>query len=169
MKGVVVYASHYGTTRQYAVWVATELGFECIEAGSKGQPDPSGYDCVVMGGSVYTGGWLLRKWAERHAGVLAQKRLYAFTVSTTPAAKVDEHAAVVKRNVPAALREAIRFWHFGGAIDVGRLRFFHRLMFRMVMSLSKSPDAREHKRRGIDNVRRDDIRPLIDTVRSECR
>jgi len=82
---------------------------------------------------------------------------------------VDEHAAVVKRNVPAALREAIRFWHFGGAIDVGRLRFFHRLMFRMVMSLSKSPDAREHKRRGIDNVRRDDIRPLIDTVRSECR
>ncbi|HOG64640.1 MAG TPA: flavodoxin domain-containing protein [Spirochaetota bacterium] len=168
MRGLVVYASHYGTTRQYAVWIATELGFECIEA-VKGIPDPSGYDCIIMGGSVYAGGWLLRKWVEQHAGILVRKRVYGFTVSTTPPEKTGEHDAVVLKNLPKNLQEGTPFWHFGGAIDVGKLRFFHRILFRMVMSMSKSPDAGEHKRNGVDYVSRGSILPLLERVKDDCR
>jgi menaquinone-dependent protoporphyrinogen IX oxidase len=169
MKGVVVYASHYGTTRRYAVWVATQLGFECIEAISKDVPDPAPYDCVIMGGSVYAGGWLMRAWAERNALALEGKRVYAFTVSTLSASKAEEHAAVVKRNLPKNLQDKIQAWHFGGAIDPKKLRFFHRIMFRMVMSVSKDPDAHEKKIKGVDLVSREDIQPLVATVKAECR
>jgi len=168
MRGLVVYASHYGTTRRYAVWIATELGFECVEA-VKGIPDPAGYDCIIMGGSVYAGSWLLRKWVDQHVDVLARKHVYGFTVSTTPPEKTAEHDAIVQKNLPKSLQDAVPFWHFGGAIDVAKLRFFHRMMFRMVMSMSKSPAAAEQKRNGVDHVSRESILPLLERVKDDCR
>ena len=57
MKNIaVIYKSKYGTTKQYAKWIAEELGASLFEASSINPSQLMTYDVVVYGGGLYAGG-----------------------------------------------------------------------------------------------------------------
>jgi flavorubredoxin len=52
----VVYGSKYGTTRQYAQWIAEELGAPLFDARKISHAKPTNYGIVVFGGALFASG-----------------------------------------------------------------------------------------------------------------
>lgn len=54
MKGVIIYKSKYGSTRQYAEWICAETGFDLFDV-KQCPHNLSQYDLVVLGSNVIAG------------------------------------------------------------------------------------------------------------------
>lgn len=52
----VIYKSVYGSTKQYATWIAEALGADLLEAGQAKLETLRKYDTILYGGGLYAGG-----------------------------------------------------------------------------------------------------------------
>ena len=66
MKGLVIYKGRYGATKQYATWIAKELGLPAASADRFPVDELSKYDYFVIGSSVYIGKLEIRKWLKKN-------------------------------------------------------------------------------------------------------
>ena len=55
MKTLVVYRSHYGSTRRYAQWLAQALDADAAEERQADARLVQNYECVIFGGGLYAG------------------------------------------------------------------------------------------------------------------
>ena len=53
MNAIVIYKSKYGSTKDYAMWIAEELGCEAKDAKSVKVLDLLAYDTIIYGGGLY--------------------------------------------------------------------------------------------------------------------
>lgn len=51
-KGIVIYTSKRGSTKQYAEWIAEDLGFEALPLSDARGVDLHDYGCIVYGGWI---------------------------------------------------------------------------------------------------------------------
>lgn len=66
MKGIIVYKSKYGSTKQFAEWLQEDTGFELCDI-AKCPKNLSEYDIIIGGSSIHGGtifikDWLIKKW-----------------------------------------------------------------------------------------------------------
>jgi menaquinone-dependent protoporphyrinogen IX oxidase len=126
-KVLVVYQSQYGATRQYAAWIAEELGAELRERKNAKPSGLSDYDCVVYGGGLYASGILGADWAAK----TACKNLVIFTVGLADPANTD-YSAILSKNFPQKIQHSLKVFHFRGSIDYKKLSLIHRIMMAMM-------------------------------------
>ena len=83
-KGIILYRSKYGATKQYAKWLQEALGYDCEQATGAAFRRAGEYDAVIFCGAIYASGLkgfsLLKKNAEKLRG----KRLAVFCVGAPP-------------------------------------------------------------------------------------
>ena len=53
---VVLYGSKYGSTKQYAEWIAEELNADLLDVNDANLQNIKNYDTIIYGGAVYAGG-----------------------------------------------------------------------------------------------------------------
>jgi menaquinone-dependent protoporphyrinogen IX oxidase len=126
----VIYKSHYGTTRQYAQWIAKALDAELFETSKMKPAQLSAYDVVVYGGGLYAGG-------IDGVGLVTKnpcKSLIVFTVGLADPAQTD-YSAILNRNFTPELLAKTKVFHLRGGIDYRRLNFLHRGMMAMVKKM----------------------------------
>ena len=82
-KSIVIYTSKRGSTRQYAEWIAEELGADLVDARARKLKlrDIKDYDTIIYGGGIYSGGikgveLITKNWSKG----LSQKRVIVFAV-----------------------------------------------------------------------------------------
>ena len=51
-KSIVIYTSKRGSTRQYAEWIAEDLGCEALSLSDAKGMDLHDYDCIIYGGWI---------------------------------------------------------------------------------------------------------------------
>lgn len=83
-KTAVIYYSKYGTTENYARLIAKALGADLFEAKKTKFRDIKGYDTVVFGGGIYSGGirgieLITKNWYKG----LCDKKVVCFAVGIT--------------------------------------------------------------------------------------
>ena len=83
-KTAVIYYSKYGTTENYARLIAKALGADLFEAKKTKFRDIKGYDTVVFGGGIYSGGirgieLMTKNWYKG----LCEKKVVCFAVGIT--------------------------------------------------------------------------------------
>lgn len=126
----VVYRSRYGHARDYAGWIAAELGADLLE-GAKPERLLR-YDTLIFGGGLYAGGIggarLLRDNFER----LRDKHLVVFTVGLTATGNSNVFQPAIDRAFSPDMQQSIRFFHLRGGIDYKRLSLPHRSMMRVL-------------------------------------
>ena len=84
MKVLVAVGSKHGATREIADEIALMLeaaGLEAHVRPADEVTDVDGWDAVVLGSAVYAGRWVkgARQVAERHAAVLRERPVWAFS------------------------------------------------------------------------------------------
>ncbi len=87
-RALVVYATKTGCTEVIAAAVGealTALGVTADVAAADTQPDPAGYDAVIVGSGVRAGMWhaSAKRWLGSHASDLAGRPLALFTACLT--------------------------------------------------------------------------------------
>ena len=171
-KILVTYKSQYGTTKQYATWVAEALGADLLELSVAKSVDLSTYDLVIHGGGLYAGGidgikTILKK---------AHKKLVVFTVGLADPMTTD-YTEILKMGFSEQQLSKIKVFHFRGGINYNNLSFLHKGMmaarYKYFKTRNPAELSEEDKEfmathgKAVDFVDKGSIQKLVDYVRSE--
>ncbi|MDR1774926.1 MAG: flavodoxin domain-containing protein [Actinomycetes bacterium] len=170
---LVAYKSHYGSTRQYAEWIAEELGAD-FKAHREIKPQElMDYDCVVYGGALYAGGIIGLDLVTKHP----TRHLVLFTVGAADPASTD-YTVILNRGLSGKPNRPDHVFHLRGMLDYPNMTRTHRVMMamkkRMVVGNKKTEELLDEDRAFLETygkkvgfLNRATIAPLVDYVRSQ--
>ena len=140
MNTIVVYASKYGSTAQYARWLGEGLNAPVKDVKAVSTKELSRYDCIVYGGGIYAGGIKGIGRIRKISGMLQGKRLAIFAVGATPPSE-EVLETVRKRNLAGDLA-SLPLFYLHGTYDYSLMKPVDKLLCRMLRrSLQKKPEA----------------------------
>lgn len=147
MKSIVLYRSKYGSTKDYANWIAEALGCEAKDAKGFDANELSNYDAIVYGGGLYaeviSGVSLITKNAEK----LKSKKIAVYSTGITPLDCRDYYdKLVVEKNFKNGVPSNIRVFNFLGKMVIDELSFVHKTAIKSlkkIMSSKENPTEME--------------------------
>ncbi|WP_068401664.1 flavodoxin domain-containing protein [Kribbia dieselivorans] len=128
----IVYGSRYGSTEQYARWVAEDTGARLVELSTLQRSDLESASAIAFLSPILAATLMYRKALKRHADVLATTPFALVTVGLSPCDDPDRDNAISRALPPTLADVDPPVFHLRGAIDYGRLGFVHRMMMRLV-------------------------------------
>ncbi len=147
MNAIVIYKSKYGSTKQYAEWIAEELGCRAYDAKSVKVSDLAAYDTIIYGGGLYAeviaGVTLITKNFDKLAG----KKLIVFSTGITPLECRDYYdTLVLEKNFKGEMLSKIKVYNFLGKMIIDELSAPHKAALKMlkkIMSTKENPTELE--------------------------
>ena len=135
---LVAVASRHGSTAEIAAALAQSLvdseagrqaGLVAVAVPVTQQPDPAGFDAVVLGSAVYAGRWLepMREFASTHAQTLRNRPVWLFSsgpIGAPPFPPDEPHDVAPLTALTGARGHVV----FAGRLDKSRLTFGERAM-----------------------------------------
>ncbi len=138
MNTIVIYRSKYGSTRDYAKWIAEELKCETADAKDVNAADLGKYDTVIYGGGLYggviNGIALITKNFEK----IKNKNIVVFTTALAPLSCVDYYRGVTDKNFNSEQKERIKIFNLPGKMIMEELTFAHRNAINMLKNYLES-------------------------------
>jgi len=147
MKTIIIYYSKTGFTRQYAQWLAQDIGAECVPYEKRKGIRLDSYDAIVFGGRLRAGAIGGAKWFFRQAAELKEKRLALFFTGAMPPDPEGIQRAVAQ-NVPAQEQGRIPAFYLWGGLNYEKMGFVDRAMmagFRKMLASKKAPSPEEQE------------------------
>lgn len=175
MKSIVLYQSKYGSSRQYALWLAEDLQCEAKETAGISLKELRDCDVILCVGGLYASGVSGFREVKKHLGQLTDKKLALCMVGMTNPADKERYDAVYRHNVPEEYRSFVRPFALRGDQLFSEMSGLHKLMMKVLKrQVEKIPEAaRTDENRfflqsfGKDTrfVSREQIRDVVDYVR----
>ena len=170
-KIAVIYKSKYGTTKQYAEWIASDLDASLFEASSIKPACLMDYDVVVYGGGLYAGGIIGVKLITKNPC----KALVVFTVGVADPSTTD-YSDTLSMNFTEELLAKTKIFHLRGGLDYTKMNLVHKgMLTALKKSVEKKPPAERHEvdsvfleidGKKISFVDKSAISPLVEYVRT---
>ncbi|WP_306025388.1 flavodoxin domain-containing protein [Oceaniradius stylonematis] len=161
MKGAIFYATRYGSTGQYARWIAEATGLDAydIDAGGASIGD---FDFLVLGSPVIYHKLMFWKWVRRHLDTIAKKPVIVFTVSGVSAGeKLDGWIA---ESLPQDLIDRMHHVALRGRQDPRELTRYDRMMLIIGSLMNRDRQAAREELHGFDFMDKDSIGPVVALV-----
>ena len=83
-KGLILYQSKYGATKQYGILLQQRLGYDLIEIKKHKQVAIDTYDTLVFAGAIYAGGIAGISLLKKHYEEWKDKHIAVFCVGASP-------------------------------------------------------------------------------------
>ena len=154
MSTVVIYKSKYGSTKQYAEWIAEELGADLKNADDVKPEDLTPYDTVIYGAGVYVGCIAGIALISDNFEQLKDKKLIVFTVGLTDPSDKKKYDDLLTKNFTWTMKDTVPAFHFRGALDYKKIGLGNKLMMKKM----KIPEA--------NYVSKEQIQPLLKSLGS---
>ena len=141
MKILILYATKHGAAAEIAKRIADTVGGAVVhDLKQSNIPDLAGFDCVIVGSSVYAG--MFRKEAKaflsQNADILRQKKLGLFISGMSS----GEEQKIFADNVPKDLLESAKATIMpGGIFDPKKAGFVARLIMKALTKQSGYVDT----------------------------
>lgn len=163
MKRIVVYNSSTGFTKQYAEWIAKELGCEAVELKKTSVHKLNDQDMVIFGG------WIM---GNMIMGLDKIRKNYNGNLVVFATGSSDDSETVRNAIVETSKLGATPFFYFVGGFKWEKLGFFKKMMLNVIKkSIAKKEVKSEQdivmeKTLGttFDHSNRESIKPLIQFV-----
>ncbi len=140
---VVIYRSKYGATKNYAQWIAEELGCECVEAKYFSARDFSKYETVIYGAGLYGNSIAGISLLTKNMDLLEGKKIIVFSTAVTPPDCREYYdGMVLDRSIPMELRGEIKVYNFLGKMILKEMSLPHRAA---ILSLKKVMGAKKNR------------------------
>ncbi len=169
-KTAVLYRSKYGSTGQYAKWIAEETGADLFRIPHVSVRDLARYDTIIVGGGLYAGGMLGASFLKRNFAAIADKRIIVFSVGAS-FANEKNIAAIKARLLAPEMLSRVSFYHLRGALDYHAMKPLDRFAMRLLVSMirRKPESERDEEEKGIvatygksvTFLNRDSIAPIV--------
>ncbi len=168
MKGLIVYKSKYGSTRQYAQWISEELNFDIADIKGFDAGLLESYDVVIIGSHIIGGKIMIAEWIATHEQLLQGKPLYFFTVSGTPPQNKSLFE-LYKESVSDSLQKRAQFFAFHGKMRYDELDRIDKVTMNMGVLMSRKSADRDAMRKGYDHVKKKAIFGLVNAVKKNMK
>ena len=166
MKGLVIYKGKYGATKQYAMWIGQELQLPVASADRFHANELIKYDYFILGSSVYIGKLEIKDWLKKNFYVLQNKKIFFFQVAGSPAEQIEKRESYNKASLSPAILKNIQFYYLPGRMIMRNLSGWDRFMLKMGAKLTKDPVEKKTMLTDFDNVKKENIIPLIEAVQT---
>lgn len=142
MKTIVIYKSKYGSTRQYARWIADEIGCEAVDAKEIKADKLSEYDNIIYGGGLYAeviaGVTLITKNLDK----LKDKKIAVFSTGITPLNYREYYdKLVIEKNFKPEMLKYIKVYNFLGKMILDELSLPHKTALKALKKLMSSKET----------------------------
>lgn len=147
MKTIVLYQSKYGSTKQYAEWIAEALGCEAKNAKKVKAEELAPYDAIVYGGGLYAEIIAGVNLITKNFAALKDKKIAVFTTGITPMEYREYFdKMVVEKNFKPEMTEKIRIFNYPGKMILKELSLPHKAALvglKKIMSAKENPTDME--------------------------
>lgn len=166
-KIAVVYKSKRGTTKQYAQWIAEEVGADLFDADQCTGADMSDYDTIVFGGWMRAGGLQGIEFLQKNMSTFCVKDVFAFAVGVN----VDDIASRQECrdiNFKKELAE-VPCYFLRGAYDPAQITGGDKIIMGIMKKLmgSNNPELKEVLVKGANYVDRSEIKYIVDALQKD--
>lgn len=137
VKRLIIYGSHYGTTKCYAEKLSEMTGIPVINY--EDIDDLSAYEKIIHFGGLYAGGV---KGLKNTIKVIPQKaNLIIVTVGLADVnnkENTDHIKKSIRQQVSQPILDRSKIFHLRGGMDYGQLSFMHKTMMSLVYRKAKN-------------------------------
>jgi menaquinone-dependent protoporphyrinogen IX oxidase len=166
MKGVVIYKGKYGSTKQYAGWIAEATGAEMLPPETLRRSMMDELQFIVVCSAVYMGKLLLKKWIKKNYQIFRDKKLFLVIVCATPSSEENKRKKILQDNIPDNLRGGLDVHFLPGRLIIERLSWKDRMFLRIGTWLEKDPIKKLAMKNNIDGVRKENVFDIIRKIES---
>lgn len=135
----VIYKSKYGTTKQYAEWIAKALDAKLFEKSTVKPSQLASFDIIIYGGGLYAGGIDGVELVTKNPC----KSLVVFTVGLADPA-ITDYSAILNKNFTQTQLSKTKIFHLRGGIDYKKLGLVHKGMMGLMRKLTLKKDKSEY-------------------------
>ena len=150
-KVLIIYFSKYGTTKEYAEWIAKELNGDIFSINNFKDTILNNYDTIIIGSGLYAGKIKGMDILLKNYELLKNKKLILFTCGLADYGK-DEHRNSIynrlKKEFPEKIIENIKIFYLRGGINYKELTLKHKIMMWMMKKMIQ--------KNGMDKLNEDD-------------
>ena len=139
MSNIIIYGSHYGTTKQYAKELSRRTNIEAISF--KNVKEINDYDNIIYLGGLYAGGVLGMSKTIKKLNNIVNKKIIIVTVGLSdPTDEVNKNNIRnnIKKQVSKEIFEKAKIFHLRGGIDYSKLNFKHKTMMKLLYNAVKN-------------------------------
>ncbi len=140
MNSIIIYGSHYGTTKQYAEELSKRTNIKTISF-KKFNQQINDYDNIIYLGALYAGGVLGMSKTLKKLNNISNKKILIATVGLSdPTDKVNKNNIRnnIKTQIPKEVLEKAKIFHLRGGIDYSKLNFAHKTMMKLLYNAVKN-------------------------------
>lgn len=142
MNAIVIYKSKYGSTKQYAEWIAEELGCPAVDVKKTKIQDILGYDTIIYGGGLYAEIINGASFITKNLESLSDKKLIVFSTGITPIDCREYYdKLVVEKNFKGEAAEKIKMFNFLGKMVLDELSTVHRTAIKALKKLMSGKET----------------------------
>lgn len=135
---IIIYASEYGSTKQYAMELSEKTGIKAMDY--RDMLDVNSYDVVIYIGALYAGGVLgMKRTFNKITDATAKKIIIATVGLANPCDKsnTDTIKKNIKRQLSDDVYENAHIHFLRGAIDYSKLGLKHKTMMALLYRKAK--------------------------------
>ena len=140
MNSIIIYGSHYGTTKQYAEELSKRTNIKAISF-KKFNQQINDYDNIIYLGALYAGGVLGMSKTLKKLNNISNKKILIATVGLSdPTDEVNKNNIRnnIKNQITKEVFEKAKIFHLRGRIDYSELNFAHKTMMKLLYNAVKS-------------------------------
>ena len=140
MNSIIIYGSHYGTTKQYAEELSKRTNIKAISF-KKFNQQINDYDNIIYLGALYAGGVLGMSKTLKKLNNISNKKILIATVGLSdPTDEVNKNNIRnnIKNQIPKEVLEKAKIFHLRGGIDYSKLNFTHKTMMKLLYNAVKN-------------------------------
>ena len=161
MKGAIFFSSKYGSTAQYADWIAEATGLPVYDI-KQGNADPTKYDFLILGSPVIYYKLTIHKWVKKNLTKLGNKPIIFYSVSGAPAG--EKLNGWIADSLPKEFISRMYHVVLRGRQIPSELTWYDRIMMKIGAMANKDPQARKEELKGFDYMDKSGIEPIVDLV-----
>lgn len=140
MNSIIIYGSHYGTTKQYAEELSKRTNIKAISF-KKFNQQINDYDNIIYLGALSAGGVLGMSKTLKKLNNISNKKILIATVGLSdPTDEVNKNNIRnnIKNQIPKEVLEKAKIFHLRGGIDYSKLNFAHKTMMKLLYNAVKN-------------------------------
>ena len=139
MSNIIIYGSHYGTTKQYAKELSRRTNIEAISF--ENVKEINNYDKIIYLGGLYAGGVLGMTKTLKKLNKISNKTIILVTIGLsdpTDEKNINNIRNNIKSQIQKEIFEKAKIFHLRGGIDYSKLNFAHKTMMRLLYNAVKN-------------------------------
>ncbi|MEG1480815.1 flavodoxin domain-containing protein [Clostridium sp.] len=142
-KTLVIYKSNYGSTEQYAKWIATSLNADLLYHSKVKKDTFSKYNTIIYGGGLYASSINGISVINKNLELIKNKNIIIFTVGLSKTTDNKIFEPIISKIFDTNEIDKIKFFHLRGGINYKKLNLLHKTMMALLHKtmLNKDEDT----------------------------